>query len=131
MDDERVTITEDQSDPENIKTQRAKPVNFAPEEFYGQFDSIYVRVKWDNVVQGFSMSVRNELVQSFAEPQEIPEEIVRLSSFIRGMIELGMAFPSKCYSLGLEAQNADYIRNSEGLTEAQKELLQGEPQGSA
>lgn len=127
-----ILITGDQDDETPIVTQRSTPIENNPEAFYNQTDSVYIRVKWNENVKGFSFSVRNELFMNAISNQlEIDDNVSNLGAFVRGLIELGMAFPSKCYTVGLQALNQDAIANSKGLSDAQKDLLSGEPQGHA
>lgn len=127
-EDDVSLITEDQIDSDNIKTQRSIPIPADPETFYGQSDSVYIRVKWDNEVRGFSFSVRNELLMNATE---LTEDVVNLGAFVRGVIEVGMAKPSQCYNIGVQAQNHDAIARDDGLTPEQKDLFAGDPKGSA
>ena len=126
-------IVEDQDDPTHISTQKSRPIVAPPEEFYGQPDSIYIRVQWNPDISGgaFSFLVRNELIHNLKDDEELPEEVAKLGAFVRGMLEMAMAFPSKCFEVGCSAQNAEIIAETDGLTEEQKDLLMGQPKGSA
>lgn len=124
-------IVEDQEDADNIQTQHSKPLLVSKEEFYGQPDSIYVRVSWNELLQGFNFTVRNELIYALEPDQEVPDEIMKLGAFVRGMLELSMAFPSKCFEVGMQAQSNDLINDLDGLSDEQKALLHGMPQGRA
>ena len=125
MDDDDKDIT--------VEPKLTTPMELPPEEFYNNPDSIYVRVKWDDSEKGFAITVRNELWYKYEEdPSKIPDELVKLSAYVRGMIELGLAFPTRAYAIGVEAVNQDTIfRETEGMSEEQKELLRGEMKGNA
>jgi len=116
-----------------VKTQHTEPMEIPPEEFYGNPNSIYIRVLWSDEEKGFAITVRNELWYKYEQdPTQIPDELVRLSAFVRGMIELGLTYPSNAYTIGTYAINNDLIqRETEGMSDLQKTLLRGEPFGNA
>lgn len=108
-----------------------KPVDTSAEEFYAQTDSCYVRIQLNPDTNAFRFEVRNEILQSVEDLSEIPQNVETLALFVRGMLAVAMNNPAEMYQIGIKARNYDIINADEELNDDEKELLSGEPAGTA
>ena len=111
---------------------KVEPREFTPEEFYGNEDSVYIRVKYFKETDAFKFDVKSEIIeQNYKEDEPLPQSIVSLTAFVRGMLEFALHYPHQMYRVGNQAMQADMIANMGDLTDEQKKLLMGNTEGSA
>jgi hypothetical protein len=116
--------------PEQTHNIKAKVQD--PKEFYGQGDSVYIKVTYIEDKDAFKFDVKNEIIeQHYGDTDILPPPMVSLSAFIRGMLECALSAPHQMYSIGVRAINADLVSNMSDLTDEQRKLLMGNVEGSA
>ncbi len=102
-----------------------------PEDFYGQADCCYVRLKYNAEIDAFKFEVKNELLEKYEANAVIPKGILSVAAFVRGMLEFALAYPHQMYRVGMTAMNADMMDNMGDMSAEQKALLMGDMEGSA
>ena len=121
-------------DVENEIPERTHVLHYmevTPEEYYNQPDCAYIRLQYIPEGEGIKFQVRNEMFYAHT-PETLPEGMVKLATFLRGMLETALVYPYNVYQMGQEAQQLDMIdQQTTDMAKDQRDLLKGEPMGNA
>ena len=96
------------------------------EEFYGQSDSVYIRVEYVNPI-GFRITIRNEILLSQDTDISSGEFVGALA---RGLLEVAYKQPEQIHGIGTQAAFADMVAASgDNLPDNIKEIWYGPVEG--
>jgi hypothetical protein len=103
-----------------------KQFDIAPEEFYRDKHSIYLRCTYNPDVRGFKIIIFNQI-----DVKDVNQDLMFMATLCRGLAEAALQYPANIYELGRQAQEKDREDLKETLSSEQKELFDSEPSGNA